>query len=216
MSLLLAIDTSGRSGGIALARYEGEFAVVLAHEHITGGTFSAELIPQLDALLAQQQLSLNDVSAIGVITGPGSFTGLRIGLAAVKGLCEARPLPIVPVTMLELMASAAQAARVTTILDAGRSEAYVGVFTLQDGIAQADSEELVRITEIDVKGLGLTPDTTIARAVSAIEVPRPGAADLAVYAVRKLARGSKCAADALDATYIRRSDAELFSKPRSS
>ncbi|MEO8726744.1 MAG: tRNA (adenosine(37)-N6)-threonylcarbamoyltransferase complex dimerization subunit type 1 TsaB [Acidobacteriaceae bacterium] len=207
MSVLLAIDTSGRQGGIALANYDGEFAVVMAEAEISGGTFSAELVPEIARLLASQGLGLSAVSAIGVVTGPGSFTGLRIGLAAVKGLCEARPVPVVPVTMLELVAAVAQAEQVTTLLDASRGDAYVGNFRRCEGVCAVITEELLALAEMRVVGLTLTPDGAIARAVGAVEVPRPGAGDLALYAVRKLARGLAVVADAVDAHYIRRPDA---------
>lgn len=211
--MLLAIDTSGRSGGIALAKYDGEFAVVAGDAEISGGTFSAELVPMIDWLLQSQGARLRDVSAIAVITGPGSFTGLRIGLAAVKGLCEVRPIPVVPVSMLELLASTVHAEEMTALLDASRGEAYVGRYRTVSGVVDEVVEELLPFSQISLSGTAVTPDTSIARAVGAVEVPRPKPADLALYAVRKLARGLVMDADALDAHYIRRSDAEIFSKP---
>ena len=205
--MLLAIDTSGRSGGIALANYDGVFAVVVAEAEISGGTFSAELVPEIARLLGPHESGLSAVSAIAVVTGPGSFTGLRIGLAAVKGLCEAHPVPVVTVTMLELMAAVAQAERVTTLLDASRGDVYVGKFRRCEAVCAVISEELLAIAEVKVEGLVLTPDAAIARVVGAVEVPRPGAADVAIYAVRKLARGLAVEADAVDAHYMRRPDA---------
>jgi tRNA threonylcarbamoyladenosine biosynthesis protein TsaB len=185
----------------------------VTEQAIAGGTFSAELVPQIDAALRAEELTFADVSAIAVVVGPGSFTGLRVGLAAVKGLCEVRPLRCVAVSALELIAATMSASAVTTMLDAGRSEAYVGRFTVEDGIARAQSEELVRVAEIKRDDLMLTPDASIAAALGAVQVPRPRASDLAQYAVRKLERGITCTADELDAHYIRRSDAEIFSKP---
>jgi tRNA threonylcarbamoyladenosine biosynthesis protein TsaB len=219
--MLLAIDTSGREGGIALANYDGEFAIIRGEAEISGGTFSAELVPQIAALLQSVAPApppttnqiLRHLTAIAVITGPGSFTGLRIGLAAIKGICEVMQLPVVPVSMLELIAAASGAQEVTTLLDAARREAYVGRFRNDDGVYATLSEELVPLESLQVEGLALTPDAAIARATGAIEVPRPKPSDLALYAVRKLARGLTITADALDAHYIRRSDAEIFSKP---
>lgn len=211
--MLLAIDTSGRSGGIALANYDGEFAVTVGDTEIPGGTFSAELVPAIEQLLRSHGARLGDVSAIAVVTGPGSFTGLRIGLAAVKGLCEILAVPVVPVTMLELLASTVQAEEVTAVLDASRGEAYVGRFRVANGVVEKLVEELLPIPQISLSGTAVTPDTNIAQAVGAVEVPRPKPSDLAVYAVRKLARGLASEADAVDAHYIRRSDAEIFSKP---
>jgi tRNA threonylcarbamoyladenosine biosynthesis protein TsaB len=211
--MLLAIDTAGRQGGIALAAYDGPFAILQGESELAGGTFSADLVPEIAALLAANERNLRDLSAIAVITGPGSFTGLRIGLAAVKGLCEVLPVPVVPVTMLELLAAATAAEKVTALLDASRKEVFLGEFRVRDGLAHAEREELLRVSEVQLEGLTITPDTAIAHATGAIEVPRPRAGDLATYAVRKLASGLISHADQLDAHYIRRSDAELYSKP---
>jgi tRNA threonylcarbamoyladenosine biosynthesis protein TsaB len=156
---------------------------------------------------------LKDVSAIACITGPGSFTGLRIGLAAVKGLCETHPVPVVPITMLELLAASVDADMVTTVLDAGRREIYVGEYRLREGLPIFVSESLQPLERTDFKGLVITPDAAVARVLKAVEVPRPRPTDLANYAVKKLARSAIITADALDAHYIRRSDAEIFSKP---
>src|SRR5688572_29144677 len=79
--LVLGINTSGRQGGIALVHV----GRLLSASAVAGGTFSAELIPQIAAMLEQHGLSKDHLGGIGVISGPGSFTGLRVGLAAVKG-----------------------------------------------------------------------------------------------------------------------------------
>jgi tRNA threonylcarbamoyladenosine biosynthesis protein TsaB len=138
---------------------------------------------------------------------------LRIGLAAVKGLCETHPVPVVPVTMLELLAASMDAEKVTTVLDAGRREVYAGEYRLEAGMPTLVSESLHPL-ETNFSGLVITPDTAVARSLNAVEVPRPRPTDLAAYAVKKLARGGTVTADAVDAHYIRRSDAEIFSKPR--
>src|SRR3981081_3345385 len=96
--LLLATDTSGRYGSIALARAnedapasntldlrEVEILEVVA---LSGGTFSAQLVPQVAAMLAKHGFSKNDIGGFTVASGPGSFTGLRVGLAAIKGLAQ--------------------------------------------------------------------------------------------------------------------------------
>src|SRR5258708_28341488 len=101
--LLLAIDTSGTQGSIALARggegggedrsgqdraVEGNDFEVIETLLLVGGTFSAQLIPRISELLSRHRLSKNDIDAFAVVSGPGSFPGLRIGLAAVKALAE--------------------------------------------------------------------------------------------------------------------------------
>ena len=91
--LLLAIDTSGKYGSLALARAGeptadgGDFEVIEIAP-LAGGTFSAQLIPQIAELLSRNGFDKSAIGAFVVASGPGSFTGLRIGLAAVKALAE--------------------------------------------------------------------------------------------------------------------------------
>ena len=207
--MLLAIDTSGRRGGVALARYDGEFAIIAGEAALEGGQYSSHLLPSILELLRSADASFADFSAIAAITGPGSFTGLRVGLSTIKGLCEAHSLPIVPVTMLELLAAFTSAERVTALLDAGRKEVYAGTFRRKDEQYTCTSEILHRITDLSITGLAITPDISVARALGCVQVPYPSPTDLAHYAVRKLANGISITADALDAHYIRRSDAEI-------
>ena len=133
---LLAIDTSGKQGSIALARAgkgsgEGDDVEVIGIVSLAGGTFSAELVPQIAALLSSHGLTKNDVGAFAVASGPGSFTGLRIGLAAVKALAEVLDKPIAAVSLLEVcvFASGTQG-KIMAALDAGRSEVYVGEYEI--------------------------------------------------------------------------------------
>lgn len=144
--ILLVTDTSGKNGSVALARAVENAApsiVELVEESpLTGGTFSAQLVPQIAALLTRHNLSKKDIGAFVVVSGPGSFTGLRVGLAAVKGLAEILHKPIVPVSLLEVMARSktfvAAGSKGTPFvchcaaaLDAGRSEAFVGQFEIE-------------------------------------------------------------------------------------
>ena len=77
--LLLAVDTSGKQGSIALARCgPGDACEVIETVPLTGGTFSAALVPEIAALLGQHGLSKTDIGAFVIVSGPGSFTGLRI------------------------------------------------------------------------------------------------------------------------------------------
>ncbi len=100
--LLLATDTSGKLGSIALAQCtSGEVCKVLEIVPLEGGTFSAQLIPQIAALLSRHGLGKLDLGVFAVVSGPGSFTGLRVGLAAIKALAEILNKPIVAVSLLE-------------------------------------------------------------------------------------------------------------------
>jgi tRNA threonylcarbamoyladenosine biosynthesis protein TsaB len=143
--ILLVTDTSGKQGSVALVR-AGESAdpskvETIAVAPLTGGTFSAQLVPQIASLLAQHGLSKNDVGAFVVVSGPGSFTGLRVGLAAIKALAEILRKPIIPVSLLEavawhaiFVAGGSEGSTESKIfpfavaLDAGRGQAFVGEF----------------------------------------------------------------------------------------
>src|SRR5580658_4447198 len=106
MALLLAVDTSGSHGSLALARLtQGASEIdVLEVVPLAGGAFSAQLIPQIAALLGKHRCTKRDLGAFAVANGPGSFTGLRVGLAAIKALGEVLQKPIVAISMLEAVA----------------------------------------------------------------------------------------------------------------
>jgi tRNA threonylcarbamoyladenosine biosynthesis protein TsaB len=119
---LLLIDTCGETAGIALTCGEE----VLASEDLARGSASAEIIDAIRRLLqSQPENQLQDLDAIGVVHGPGSFTGIRAGLATAKGLCEAAALPMAAVSRLEVLANATGLADGYAALDAGRAEVYV-------------------------------------------------------------------------------------------
>src|SRR5258707_11118768 len=132
--LLLAIDTSGRQGSIALAR-AGERGEAIAEVEVieivslVGGTFSAQLVPQISALLMKNGFTKHDIGALAVASGPGSFTGLRIGLAAAQAPAEVLNKPIAAVSLLEVCAFASSAqGKIMSVLDAGRNDIYVGEY----------------------------------------------------------------------------------------
>src|SRR6202795_3467134 len=100
--LLLATDTSGKNGSIALARVTSGYSDVEIVEVVplAGGALSAQLVPQIAALLEKHGYRKSDLGAFAVASGPGSFTGLRVGLAAIKALAEALQKPIAAVSLL--------------------------------------------------------------------------------------------------------------------
>src|ERR1700686_1274950 len=128
--LLLAVDTSGKQGSIALAQCGPDDACeVIEVAPLSGGTFSAELVPQIAALLDKHEFSKADIGAFAVVSGPGSFTGLRIGLAVIKALAEALAKPIAAVSLLEALASAGHSrGKVLAAVDGGRNEVFLGEY----------------------------------------------------------------------------------------
>src|SRR4051812_4552431 len=145
--LILSIDTSGKNGSVALGRGNAEKFQLIATSPVEGGTFSAQLIPQIARLLSENNLKKSDVDAFAAATRPGSFTGLRIGLTAVKGLAEILRKPIAAVSVLEACVLTSgikyDDARVFAALDAQRNEVYMGEYILNKGQASCIDELLV-------------------------------------------------------------------------
>jgi len=224
--LIVAIDTSGKQGSVALCRGDRESFDVLQLTSLEGGTYSAQLLPRIAEVLQQNKLSKTEVDGFVVVSGPGSFTGLRVGLATVKGLCAVLQKPLASVSMLEAVALAhgGDGETVTVALDAGRGEVYVGEYQLSAGRANVVREYIARLDEFaaaakDVRGGLITPDAKVeealhagnhnARLVSAVHADWIGRIGL-----RKLLAGETADPATIDVNYIRRSDAEIFSPPK--
>ena len=221
--LLLAADTSGKHGSLTLARGDQHGFETLEVVPLTGGTFSAQLVPQIAELLFRHGFSKSNLDALVVVSGPGSFTGLRVGLAAIKGLAEVLQRPIAAVSLLEVLVLAAGSeGAMVAALDAGRSEAYAGDYEVANGKARLQRESLLKEEEFValVRGklaTAVTPDKLVLGwaqkhgfEVCAVEHPRSDA--VARLGLEKLlARETVSPAD-LEANYIRRSDAEVFSQ----
>ncbi len=120
--LILAVDTSGRKGSVALCRGDAGNFEVLQFAELEGGTYSARLVPTLADLLRRADHTKTQLDLLVVVDGPGSFTGLRVGLSTIKALCEVLQKPLVVVSMLEALAVnyGHDGEIVTTLLDAGR------------------------------------------------------------------------------------------------
>src|SRR5262245_47162128 len=127
--LILAIDTSGPAGGITLAEAGENSFRLIESSAIAGGTFSAQLIPTLAALLGKHGLNAKDLAGFAAASGPGSFTGLRVGLSAIKGLAETLQKPIATVSVLEALAALSdREGTIAAALDAGRKEVFFGLY----------------------------------------------------------------------------------------
>jgi tRNA threonylcarbamoyladenosine biosynthesis protein TsaB len=219
--LILAVDTSGKHGSIALARCgPGDACQVIEVVPLAGGTFSAQLVPQIAELLKKHGFSKHDLDGFAAASGPGSFTGLRVGLAAIKALAEALGKPIAAVSLLEAVAVAsAEEGKVYAALDAGRGELYVGEY--EHGKITDFGEKLLTREEFLALCRGrvvVTPDLPIAEAAQQAGadvkvVERPRSDSVARLGWKRLQSGQTVAPEDLEANYIRRSDAEIFSKP---
>jgi tRNA threonylcarbamoyladenosine biosynthesis protein TsaB len=240
--LLLVTDTSGKDGFVALARAGGTGAdkiEVIEEVPLAGGTFSAQLVPQISGLLGKHGFRKSDIGAFIVVSGPGSFTGLRVGLAAIKGLAEILQKPIAAVSLLDVMARDANVMaaggseppglfRYAVALDAGRGEAYVGQYesiVTEKTSASINSvqESLLAIEALAELGRSgaahwiSTPDPSIADFLTSagsnvLRVERPRSQRIGSLGWKKLETGETVSPEQLDANYIRRSDAEIFAK----
>jgi tRNA threonylcarbamoyladenosine biosynthesis protein TsaB len=221
--LIVSVDTSGRKGSVALCRGDGDSFEVLQLTSLEGGTYSAQLLPRIAEALQQNSLAKSDVEGFVVVRGPGSFTGLRVGLSTVKGLCEVLRKPLSSVSMLEALVlmhgRAGESA--TAVLDAGRGEIYVGEYRLDSGRATLEREYITKLDEFARqtaagRGSVLTTDETVTETLRAancnvILVVPLNAGEIGRIGIRKLLAGETADAATIDVNYIRRSDAELFS-----
>ena len=231
--LILALDTSSPAGSLAVLRDEKVVGVVstLAEE-----THSSRMFRHLEFLLQEMSLKLTDFDLFAVAAGPGSFTGLRVGLAAAKGWAEVYKKPVVGISVLE--AIAAQSSSIATVLvaasDARRGEVYFGVYRRgQDSLALEGAECVSRHEEF-LQIIGARPGSAefaivspspemLSGALSRIEmerlpVPRVERVSNVLAPVigqlgyQRAKRGAVSDALTLDANYIRRTDAEVHAK----
>jgi tRNA threonylcarbamoyladenosine biosynthesis protein TsaB len=135
---ILAIDTSSAWCSVALS-LEGQ-AVQFRHEAVTAGA-SQLLLPWIESLLSDAKASLNDLDAIAVGIGPGAFTGVRLGVAAVQGLAVSQNIPVVPVCSLDAIAAqlldsavfkSSQPQRLMIAIDARMEEVYWASYDIED------------------------------------------------------------------------------------
>lgn len=220
--LILAFDTA--QGALSAAIRDGDGELASFFEPRTRGHAEA-LMPLLETLLAEAALGFSDLDALAVTVGPGTFTGLRVGLSAARGLALALGLPLVGVTTLESIAEPVGAAPDETVIasfDAKRNEVYLQVFSsalipitepllvdLGDVAAHLPEGRLVLVgtgSALLVEILaGRAADLRIAEAR-----PQPEAAAIARIAMKRLAaEGRGAFRQAPQPLYIRAPDAKL-------
>jgi tRNA threonylcarbamoyladenosine biosynthesis protein TsaB len=211
---VLAIDTCGQSGTVALVDLEDGATTVtcISEAELGGRAAAAQLMPAIDRMLRDAALDLRAVRTILVVNGPGSFTGIRVGLSTAKGLSHATGLPIMSISRLAVLASLGdRRLESLAVLDAGRSEFYA---------RRAEREWLASYEEIAAEAEAGAP-LTVAEATVAERLAnwRPAlvgpldACAAALAAQTRLRSGEAEDLATLDANYLRRSDAELFARP---
>jgi tRNA threonylcarbamoyladenosine biosynthesis protein TsaB len=218
---LLALDTTHEFGSIALARGpELLEEIPLQAPH----GFAHLIYGHLLDLLARQEIEPREIDCFASASGPGSFTGVRVGLACIKGLAEACGKPAVGVSNLQAIASCGTGPVRAAVLDARRGEIYAAVYDSEGRIVEPEVvtkfrawldslkyEELEFVsTDTEFVSAGLAGTRFEGFVVTA--APRALAAAIARIAYARFLRGEACDPATLDANYVRRSDAELFWK----
>jgi tRNA threonylcarbamoyladenosine biosynthesis protein TsaB len=209
--LTLAVDTTADWGSIALAD-ENRIIEEVALSAPRG--FSHVLFDAMQGLLQRHSLAVEDIRLFAGASGPGSFTGVRVGLAAIKGLAETLGTPAVAVSNLEALAAFGQSSRRAVVIDAHRGE----VFAALSGEVPESVLTLAAFTELagnlsfdwisqDDHILALAPPNA-----AAIKAPGAIAGTIAHIAIQKLRGGDGGDPAVIEANYVRRSDAELLWK----
>jgi tRNA threonylcarbamoyladenosine biosynthesis protein TsaB len=213
---LLMIHTAGAEGSVALADTTLAQTIV-AMEMLPGRTSSERLVPAVRRLMEASGFRLNELAAAVVVHGPGSFTGVRVGLSAAKGLSEAGGVPLIAVSRLALLAACVDGAgeSVHAVLDAGRGEFYYGEYVGRRCLREVlmGREDVIAAV---AGGVVVVCETKVAEALADLEprvVEEPSAADALPLALERIGAGDFDDAATLDANYLRRTDAEIFAKP---
>ena len=225
---VLCIDTSSSAGSIVLVcgkGVRGELYVDSPQTH------SARLLPGIDTVLRSVNLTISDVDGFGVISGPGSFTGIRIGLTTVKGLADSLGKPVFPVTSFEAWVEKHHNLQgiLVPLIPARRGEVYACVYerqgsglkVLSEGIVGEVASVISQISEAEVSfvGCGASQYREIIEGrgrrlwkifVSDFFLGQP----LAQIVYQRAARNEFCSAQDLVAFYLRQSDAEIHWKER--
>jgi tRNA threonylcarbamoyladenosine biosynthesis protein TsaB len=230
--LILALDTSSANGSVALLR---DNAIISQRAISRGEPYSGSLVREARHLLDGAYISFERIELFAVDAGPGSFTGLRVGLTTVKGWAEVWGRPIAAVSGLAAMATQVsgvpESSLIAAVMDARRGQVFGGVFRRgDDGSEALDSvgEEVVTTAEEFLESLRPRVGSAGEPVIACIqpEIIRPAVASqnfrcridvvsdvlapfIGLLGYAKACRGELVDALHLDANYIRRSDAEM-------
>jgi tRNA threonylcarbamoyladenosine biosynthesis protein TsaB len=195
---ILAIDTTSELGSIAICDGERVIEEVVLQP---GDGFAQVLFGEIESMLARNSLRLSDIDAYVSASGPGTFTGVRVGLTAVKGLAEAMSRPVVAVSNLRAMAYFGTCELRAPWIDARRGEIYGAVY---NAALEPVCDEVV-----------MERDAWLASLPAGVEIlsgSQPLAAAIGRIAAREFAVGRGLDPAVIDANYVRRSDAEMMWK----
>jgi tRNA threonylcarbamoyladenosine biosynthesis protein TsaB len=216
---ILAIDTATNCGGAALSRDLEVIGLVMSKMPLR---YSETILDMVDFLLGQHHLELAKIDCFAVVTGPGSFTGVRIGLATVKSFCQALDKPVVGISSLEALAHrfGQSGIPVAPMMDAGRQQIYGALFQMVGSSIQLRQEARVLASEEWLEGLPvgdciiagdgarLYRETILKLKPEArvLETDNRVVDQLGPLAYQRFQQGDTVTADQLEANYVRPPD----------
>lgn len=221
---ILGIETSTKTGSVAIVSENG---VIAQYSLSIEVTHSERLMSTVDRVLKDTGLAIADMSGFAVAIGPGSFTGLRIGLAAVKGLAFATSKPVAAVPTLRALALNLPFAAypVCPMLDARKNEVYAAVYRFEGAaLEQVMPETAISIKELSQRMSGKIVCTGEAAHIYRLELQEqfgeraliapisailPSAATVAAIGLEMITSGMQADPDNLTPLYIRRPEAEV-------
>lgn len=223
--MILALDTATPVGSVALYAKEG---LVISRYFNVGLQHSQRLFVEIEAALATASVDMGALQAVAVSIGPGSFTGLRIGLSAAKGLCLAADKALVVVSTLETLAARLPFARlpVCAVLDARKREVYTALYDTSAGVPvalispraiapmQLAEERMEQSTIFTGDGAEVYRDLLGPHALMApASCARPDAGTIGWLALSKLEAGETADIDSVEPEYLRPPDAIPLPRP---
>jgi len=225
---ILAIDTSTQSCSAAVV----EAGSVLAEITIAGRrSHTRHLMEVIDTVLRLAGCNLTDLDGFAVTRGPGSFTGIRIGISCVKGLAMSTQKPVVGVSSLDALAHSVGESgnHICTLIDARKNEVYWARYRIENGLPAPEISERVSNLEEALSGIrerhvfvgsgALIHEQEIRQCLDGFACFVPGhrhmihAPDVAALSMDRFTRGETDDINSLIPHYIRKSDAELNFKP---
>jgi tRNA threonylcarbamoyladenosine biosynthesis protein TsaB len=222
MARILALDTTAELGSIAL--FDGERGSLIEVALHSPEGFGHILFDRIGLLLEREGIGIGEIDCFAAASGPGSFTGVRIGLTAAKGLAEAAGKRVVAVSNLRALAWFGSGPLRATVLDARRGEIYGAVYGAD--LEPAQPERVMKFPawleglpdgEVEFIGANFAPFAPALEASRLRGAPVVGISGTLAGAIARIAHvefagGRAVDPAAADANYVRRSDAELFWK----
>jgi tRNA threonylcarbamoyladenosine biosynthesis protein TsaB len=211
--MLLAIDSCGAVGGVAVGELSGGRT---CSREMVGRSFSESLLSTVDEVLREAEVALGELKAVVVVRGPGSFTGIRIGVSAAKGLAEGLGIPLIALSRLELVARKSLGESAVAVLDAGRGEFFVGFY--REGVCETEALLTRDALSQALAGSGL-PVVACEQAVfsalvdlSPTLVHTPTAVEALAVGRERFLAASFDDVVTLEANYLRRSESEMLAR----